>query len=99
MTPLRRHATLALLTLTLAGCAEPETYPVTSTVTTSVTTTRTTQQVVSLRIGMKGSEAVAQAGIPCSAATLQSIEEGANVTLNYQGRSYVFSKGVLEAVH
>jgi len=57
-----------------------------------------TQQVISLRIGMKGSDAIAQAGIPCPPATIKSIDDGANVTLNYQGRSYVFSKGVLEAV-
>jgi len=47
---------------------------------------------------MKGSEAVALAGIPCAPATIKSIDEGANVTLNYQGHSYVFSKGVLQAV-
>ena len=46
---------------------------------------------------MKGSEAIALAGIPCAPATIKSIDEGANVTLNYQGHSYVFSKGVLEA--
>ena len=95
MTTLLRNAALALLTLTLLGCAEPETQKVT---TTTVRTTRTTQ-VVSLRIGMKGSEAIALAGIPCPASTLKSIDEGANVTLNHQGHSYVFSKGVLQAVH
>ena len=47
---------------------------------------------------MKGSEAIALAGIPCDPATIKAIDEGANVTLNYQGHSYVFSKGVLEAV-
>jgi len=94
MTTLRRTAALALLTLTLFGCAEPQ--PQTTT-TTTVKTIRTTQ-VVSLTIGMKGSEAIALAGIPCPPATLKSIDDGANVTLNYQGHSYVFSKGVLEAV-
>jgi len=47
---------------------------------------------------MKGSEAIALAGIPCTPATLKQIDEGANVTLNYQGHAYVFSKGVLQAV-
>ena len=47
---------------------------------------------------MKGSEAIALAGIPCNPSTLKSIQEGANVTLKYGGNSYVFSKGVLEAV-
>jgi hypothetical protein len=47
---------------------------------------------------MKGSEAISQAGIPCDPATLKEIDEGANVTLKYQGRAYVFSKGVLQAV-
>ena len=87
MTTLRRNATLALLTLTLFGCAEPEPQKTTTTVRT-----------VQLKIGMKGSEAIALAGIPCSPATLKSIEDGANVTLKYQGRSYVFSQGVLQAV-
>ena len=71
------------------------TQPVT---TTKVTTTQTTR-VVSLTIGMKGSDAIALAGIPCSPATLQSINDGANVTVNYGGHSYLFSKGVLQAVH
>jgi len=52
-----------------------------------------------LKIGMKGSEAVAQAGIPCDPSTIKSIDDGGNVTLNYQGHAYVFSKGVLQAVH
>ena len=95
MTTLRRNATLALLTLTLIGCAEPKPQKVTT--TTTVTTIQTTQ-VISLRIGMKGSEAIAQAGIPCTPATVKKIDEGENVTLNYKGHSYVFSKGVLEAV-
>jgi len=47
---------------------------------------------------MKGSEAIALAGIPCALSTLKEIDEGANVTLEYQGHAYVFSKGVLEAV-
>jgi hypothetical protein len=51
-----------------------------------------------LTIGMKGSEAIAQAGIPCTPATVKEIDEGANVTLKYQGHAYVFSKGVLQAV-
>ena len=94
MTTIQRNGTLALLTLTLFGCAETKPQPVT---TATVTTTQTTR-VVSLTIGMKGSEAIALAGIPCAASTIKSIDEGANVTLNYQGRSYVFSRGVLEAV-
>ena len=96
MTTLRRNATLALLTLTLFGCAEPKP-EVTTTTTTTVRTTQTTQ-VISLRIGMKGSEAIALAGIPCPPSTIKSIDDGDNVTLNYQGHSYVFSKGVLQAV-
>jgi len=55
--------------------------------------------VISLKIGMKGSEAIALAGIPCPPSTIQSVDDGANVTLNYQGHAYVFSKGVLQAVH
>jgi hypothetical protein len=105
MTILRQYATLALVTFTLFGCAEPKPEPMTTTTvtttqpvtTTKVTTTQTTR-VVSLTIGMKGSEAIALAGIPCPPSTLKSIDEGANVTLNHGGRSYVFSKGVLEAV-
>jgi hypothetical protein len=54
--------------------------------------------VISLKIGMKGSEAVALVGIPCPPSTLKSIDDGANVTLKYQGHSYVFSNGVLQAV-
>jgi len=69
----------------------------TTTTTTTVRTTQTTQ-VISLRIGMKGSEAIALAGIPCPPSTIKSIDDGDNVTLNYQGHAYVFSKGVLEAV-
>jgi len=94
MTTPRRNATLALLTLALYGCAEPKPQKVTTTVTTTQTT-----QVISLKIGMKGSEAIALAGIPCSPSTIKSIDDGANVTLNYHGHSYVFSKGVLQAVH
>ena len=99
MTTLRRNATLALLTLALFGCAEPQPQ-VTSTTTTTTTTTRTIQttQAVSLRIGMKGSEAIALVGIPCDPATLKKIDEGANVTLKYQGHAYVFSQGVLQTV-
>ena len=93
MKTLRRNATLALLTLTLFGCSEPQPQKTTTTVKTIQTT-----QVVNLRIGMKGSEAIALAGIPCPPATLQSIENGDNVTLQYKGHSYVFSKGVLQAV-
>jgi hypothetical protein len=87
MKKLRRNATLAVLTLTLFGCAEPKP-EVTTTTTTTVRTTQTTQ-VISLRIGMKGSEAIALAGIPCAPATLKEIDEGANVTLKYQGHAYV----------
>jgi type IV pilus biogenesis protein CpaD/CtpE len=93
MTTLQRNAMLALLTLTLFGCAETKPQQTTTTVTTTQTT-----RVVSLRIGMKGSEAIALAGIPCTPSTIKAIDEGGNVTLNYQGHSYVFSKGVLEAV-
>src|SRR6185436_2218783 len=93
MTTLLRNATLALLSLTLFGCAKTEPQKVYVPVTTIKT-----QQVISLRIGMKGSEAIALAGIPCPPATIKAIDEGANTTLNYQGRSYIFSKGVLEAV-
>ena len=62
-----------------------------------MTATQTTR-VVSLRIGVKGSKAIALAGILCAPSTIKAIDEGGNVTLNYQGYSYVFSKGVLEAV-
>lgn len=96
MTTLQRNASLALITLALCGCAETQT--TTTTTTTTVKTTQTTK-VVSLKIGMKGSDAVAQAGIPCPSSTLKSINEGEDVTLNYQGHAYVFSKGVLQAVH
>ena len=95
MTTLRRNVALALLTLTLFGCADPEPQ---TTITTTTTTTKTTK-VISLKIGMKGSEAIALAGIPCPPSTIQSVDDGANVTLNYQGHSYVFSKGLLQAVH
>jgi hypothetical protein len=96
MTTLRRSAPLALLTLTLFGCADPE--PQATTTTTTKRTTKTTQ-VISLKIGMKGTEAIAKAGIPCPPSTLKSVDDGNDVTLNYQGHSYVFSKGVLQAVH
>jgi hypothetical protein len=94
----RENTMLALLTLTLFGCAEPEPQPTTTTVRTTQTTKTTTTQVISLQIGMKGSEAIARAGIPCSPAVIKSIDAGDNVTLKHQGRSYVFSKGVLQAV-
>jgi len=93
----RLNTTLALFTVALFGCADPEPEPVTTTVRTIQTTTTTTQ-VISLKIGMKGSEAISQAGIPCSPEVLKSIDAGNNVTLKYQGRSYVFSQGVLQAV-
>ena len=89
MKTVRRMATLGLLALTLLGCSDPEPKPV-KVVPTS--------QVVTLTIGMKGRDAIAAAGIPCPPATIQAIERGENVTVNYQGHSYVFSKGVLEAV-
>ncbi len=105
MTILGGNVMLALLALTLFGCAEPKPEPMSTTtftttqpVTTTKVTTRETTRVVNLTIGMKGSEAIAQAGIPCPPATLKSIDEGASVTLNYGGHSYVFSNGVLEAV-
>ncbi len=96
MTTLQRNATMALLAFTLFGCEE--TQPQRTTTTTTTTTTQTTR-TVSLTIGMKGSDAIAQAGIPCNPDTLKSINDGANVTVKYGGHSYVFSKGVLEAVH
>ena len=95
MTTLRSDAALALVALTFCGCSEPQ--PQVITTTTTVRTTQT--KVVSLKIGMKGSDAVAQAGIPCQPSTLKSIEDGNNVTLNYQGHAYVFSKGLLQAVN
>jgi len=99
MRTLRRNATLALLTLTLFGCAEPKPEVIgTTTTTTTTTTTVKTAQAITLRIGMKGSEAIALAGIPCAPATLKAIDEGANVTLKYQDHAYVFSGGVLQAV-
>ena len=101
MTTLRRNATLAVLALILFGCEsepKPVQVPVTTTTTATTTTTTQTAQVVSLRIGMPASEAITRAGIPCDPSTLKSIQEGANVTLKYGGNSYVFSKGVLEAV-
>jgi len=98
MTTLQRNGTAALLAFILSGCEETKPQQTTTTTTTVTTTTRTTR-AVSLTIGMKGSDAIALAGIPCSPATLQSINDGANVTINYGGHSYVFSKGLLEAVH
>ncbi len=97
MTTLQRNATAALLACTLCGCEETKPLQTTTTPTTTTTTTQTTR-TVSLTIGMKGSDAIAQAGIPCTPATLKSINDGANVTVNYGGHSYVFSKGVLQAV-
>jgi hypothetical protein len=97
MKTLRDNAMMALLASTLLGCAE--TTPIqTTTTTTTVTKTTQTSRVVSLTIGMNGSDAIALAGIPCSPETLKSINDGNNVTINYGGHAYVFSKGVLEAV-
>ncbi len=98
MTPLQRNATAALLAFAVLGCKETKPQPTTTITTTTTTTTRSTR-VVSLTIGMKGSDAIASAGIPCSPATLKSINDGNNVTVNYGGHAYVFSRGVLEAVH
>ena len=98
MTTLQRNAAAALLAFTLSGCEETKQQTATTTTATTVTKTTQTQRVVSLTIGMKGSDAIAAAGIPCDPATLKSINDGANVTLNYGGHSYVFSKGVLDAV-
>jgi hypothetical protein len=98
MTTLQRNATAALLAWTLFGCKETKPQQSTTTTATTTTTTQTTR-TVSLTIGMKGSDAIARAGIPCNPATLKSINDGANVTVNYRGHSYIFSKGVLEAVH
>jgi hypothetical protein len=82
---------LVLLAVTLLGCAdEPKPQP-------TITKTQTTK-AVTLTIGMKASDAIRQVGIPVDAATLNSINQGNNVTLQYQGRSYVFSKGVLQAI-
>jgi hypothetical protein len=97
MTTLQRNAIAALLAFTLFGCEETKP-PQTTTTTTSVTTTTQTKRVVKLTIGMKGSDAIALAGIPCDPATLKSINDGANVAVNYGDHSYVFSKGLLEAV-
>jgi hypothetical protein len=94
MTTLRRNATLTLLTLTLFGCSKTKPEQATPMMTTTQTT-----RVVTLKTGMKGSEAIALVGIPCRPSTIKSIDAGANITLNYQGHSYVFSKGVLQAVH
>jgi hypothetical protein len=82
---------LAFLMVTIVGCAEdPKPAP-------TVIKTQTTK-AVTLTIGMKATEAIRQVGIPCDAATLNAINQGASYTLQYQGRSYVFSKGVLQAV-
>src|SRR4051812_11268616 len=98
MTTLQRSATATLLACTLFGCEEKK--PAQTSTTTPRTTRKTqTTQAVSLTIGMKGSDAIGQAGIPCNPATLKLINDGANVTVKYGGNSYVFSKGVLEAVH
>jgi hypothetical protein len=99
MTTLQRNTIVALFAFTLFGCEETKPQQTTATTTTTVTTTTQTTRAVSLTIGMKASDAIALAGIPCSPATLQSINDGANVTIKYGGHSYVFSKGVLEAVH
>jgi hypothetical protein len=73
MTTQKPIAALALLTFTLFGCAD--TQPQTQTITTTTRTVKTTQttQKISLRIGMKGSEAIAQVGIPCSPETIEAI--------------------------
>jgi hypothetical protein len=96
MTTLRLNAVLALAALAFSACSEPQ--PQTTTTTTRTVKTTQTTKVVSLKIGMKGSEAISQAGIPCPSSTIKSIDAGENVTVNYQGHSYVFSKGVLQAV-
>ena len=95
MTSLKQNLAVSALILTLVGCTQQQ---ATRTTTTTKTTTTTQSKTVNLRIGMNGSEAVAMAGIPCSASTLKAINEGANVTVKHQGRAYVFSKGLLEAV-
>ena len=97
MTTFQRNAAAALLAGTLFGCKETPPQPQTMTTTTTTTTTQT-RRAVTLTIGMKGSDAIALAGIPVNPATLKSINDGANVTVNYGGHAYVFSKGVLEAV-
>jgi hypothetical protein len=82
---------LAVFMLTLVGCADdPKPQP-------TIIKMQTTK-AVTLTIGMKATEAIRQVGIPCDAATLNAINQGANYTLQYQGRSYVFSKGVLQAI-
>ena len=93
MDMLRNKAALALVIVPLFGCSEPKPQPAPAT----VTTTRTTK-AVTVTTGMKGSEAISLVGIPCDPATVKAIEDGSNVTLKYQGRSYVFSQGVLQAV-
>jgi hypothetical protein len=99
MTSLQRNTALALLALTLFGCSETKPEQTTTTSTMTTTTTTKTTRVVNLTIGMNGREAISQAGIPTTPSTLKAIDEGANVTVNYGGHAYVFSKGVLEAVH
>ena len=89
MTKLQRSGTVAFLALTLFGCAQQQ---------ATVRTIQTTH-AITLTIGMRGIDAISQVGIPCPPATLKAIDEGANVTLVYQGRSYVFSQGVLQAIH
>ena len=82
---------MATIVLTMLGCAD-DPKPVPATITKTQTT-----KAVTLTIGMNALQAIRQVGIPCDAATLNSISEGNNVTLKYQGRSYVFSKGVLHS--
>ena len=89
--PKTRLPILAVLIVTIVGCAEdPKPAP-------TVIKAQTTK-AVTLTIGMKATEVIRQVGIPFDAPTLNAINQGANYTLQYQGRSYVFSKGVLQAV-
>ncbi len=88
---MKAYLPILALIFTLLGCADdPKPQP-------TIIKTQTTK-AVTLTIGMKATEAIRQVGIPCDAATLNAINQGANYTLQYQGRSYVFSQGVLKAI-
>ena len=101
MRTIRGNAAATLLALTLCGCQEtkPQQTTTTTSATTSKVTTTQTTRAVSLTVGMKASDAIALAGIPCNPATLKSINDGANVTMNYGGHSYVFANGLFAAIH
>jgi len=54
--------------------------------------------VEDIQTGMTASEVILLAGIPAGGSTAAAIDGGADMTLNYEGRSYVFSKGVLQVM-